>query len=297
MSILNRPSDGLVSVLISIYKVLAEHNALSRDDIKNIIAPGNVPELQVSQTLTRWTQLGLFDKNESTYSINTSYAPKLSQLSDDSLRHLPTKLHSIVFKKENNENFWDAANSKSADFSRGISWLLAQDVYSFPTNSHKTVAKIEGEQIDLSMQMLQNDTRWVGLCQWAEYLGFAWGSKTLVIDPTVAIRENLPAIFSGYTTMTATLFLETLAKILPVIDFGDYRQKVEDILNQQVWSRPPKLFLSTSLSRAMKRLELSGHLSLEYQSDTGESYRLLRQQTQEWGRSFTHVSWLKSEDQ
>ena len=296
MSILNRPSDGLYNVLIAIYKVLAEYGPLSKGDIKSLVVPGEVDDSMVGKTMTRWIQLGFFREDGSAVSISAGYAPKEGEGLDEAVVRLPIALRSLIFKKENNANFWDSAASASADFTRGMAWLLAQDVYSFATTSHDTVQKAEFVQLaDASQQVLQNNTRWNGLCHWATYLGFAWDGATMVVDPTVAVRESLPQVFPGVRTLLASNFLETLAQILPVLDFGAYRQEVESALDPSTWSRPPKFFLSSSLSRAIKRLEQSGDLTLKYRSDTGEAYHLMRQQGSEWGRAFTHVSWNRAE--
>jgi hypothetical protein len=297
MSILNRPSDGLFNVLIAIYKALAKFGPLLKNDVKSLVGPGEVGDSMVGKTMTRWSQLGLFREDGSTVSIETEYAPKEGEDLENAVTRLPITLRSLIFKQENNANFWDSVNSASADFTRGMAWLLAQDVYSFGTNSHGAVEKVESMQLaDATKRVLQNDTRWQGLCHWANYLGFAWGGTNLVIDPTKAVRESLPQVFPGAKTIMASAFLKSLAGVLPVLDFGTYRQEVENVLDPGNWSKPPKFFLSTSLSRAVKRLELSGELTLEYRSDAGEAYRFLRQHEAEWGRAFTHVSWNHTED-
>ncbi|GFO65883.1 hypothetical protein M1B72_02635 [Geomonas paludis] len=296
MAILNRTSDGLFNVLIVIYKVLAHYGPLSKDDVKSMVAPGDVTDTQVNNTLNRWTQLGLFSVDGTAVSITPEFRPGEGEGVDLAVCRLPVILRTIIFRQENNANFWDSECSASADFSRGISWLLAQDVYSFGTNSHATVQNVEKVQLaDPSQRILQNDTRWPGLCHWATYLGFAWDAATLVVDPTVAVRESLPEVFTGGKTLIASSFLEALACVLPVLDYGAYRQEVETALNPQNWRKPPKFFLSTSLSRALKRLELSGEITLEHLADTGEAYRMMRQQGAEWGRVFTHVTWNYAE--
>lgn len=292
MAILNRPSDGLFNVLIAIYKVLAHYGPLSKEDVKSLVAPGDVTDAQVNNTLNRWTQLGLFRSDGAVVSVDGEFAPREGERLDEAVRRLPITLRALIFRQGNNSNFWDSERSASADFSRGISWLLAQDVYSLATNRHKTIEDVEKVQMaDPSQWILQNDTRWQGLCHWATYLGFAWDAATIVVDPTVAIRESLPQVFLGTRTLIASSFLETLAYVLPVLDYGAYRQEVENSLNPRNWRRPPRFYLSTSLSRALKRLELSGEIILERRADAGEAYRLMRQQGNEWGPAFTHVTW------
>jgi len=294
MSILNRPSDGLFNVLIILYKILAEYGPLSREDIRCLTTPGNVDSQQVSQTLTRWTQLGLFYENKDKFSIAKECAPGKGQNLSDAVSLLPGQLRTLIFTKKNNEDFW--STTASADFTRGISWLLSQDVYSFNTKNYKEVEHAEISQVtDHTKRVLQNDTRWSGLSQWAIYLGFAWDGNPLVIDPSVAIRESLPSVFSVAQKLKASSFFKSLAECLPVVDFGEYRKNLESVLDLQKWRKPPNMMLSTSLSRGLKRLELSGDIKFDYLADSGEAYRFMRQNDEEWGSAFNHVVWQKSE--
>lgn len=294
MSILNRPSDGLFNVLINLYKVLAEYGPLSREEIRCLTTPGNVDSQQVSQTLNRWTQLGLFYENKDKFLIAKECAPGKGQNLSDAVSQLPGQFRTLIFMKKNNEDFW--STTASADFTRGISWLLSQDVYSFNTKNYKEVEYAEISQVtDHTKRVLQNDTRWAGLSQWAIYLGFAWDGNPLVIDPSVAIRESLPSVFSAAQKLKASSFFKSLAECLPVIDFGEYRKNLESVLDLQKWRKPPKMMLSTSLSRGLKRLELSGDIKFDYLADSGEAYRFMRQNDEEWGSAFNHVVWLKSE--
>jgi len=289
MTILNRPSDGLFNILIVIYKTLALKGGQSRERLESVCAPGEISKEKIGQTLNRWTQLGLFEDQDGKFSIVTEFKLPPKKISEEIGVKLPLFLRKLVFSETNNENFWDSAGSLSADFTRGIAWLLAQDIYSFPTMNHDDVQEIENQQFtDTNRRMLQNDTRWSGLKEWAIYLGFGWDGKHFVIDPTAAIQESLPIVFGNKKSLTVGAFLDSLAKELPVVDFGKYRLEVEKFLNIQRWSCPPKFHISSSLSRAIKRLEVSGLLRLDYQSDAGEAYRLIGQGGNDWG-SLTHV--------
>ncbi len=292
MSILNIYSDGIYNVLISIYKVLDKYGTKTKDELKSLLSPGLISDRQVVNTLNRWIQLGLFAEDKECVCIQEEYTRDKDETLDAFISRFPFILRHLIFSKENNINFWDSAGLASADFTRGISWLLAQDVYTFSTSSHAVVQSVEISQLsDPSQRLLQNDTRWNGLCHWAIYLGFAWSGRNLIIDPTVALRESLPSVFQKSNVQAVSNFLKTLSQILPVLDFGAYRQDVENALNPASWLKPPKFHLSTSLSRAIKRLEVSGDISLEYRSDAGEAYHFLRQKGEEWGRPFTHIAW------
>lgn len=294
MTILNRPNDGLFNVLIAIYKLLFEQGELSQERILSLLGPGMIDDRQVRQTLRRWITLGLFSENKNHIFISQECFLKIGS-AEDIPKFLPRVLRQLVFRPENNQNFWESSASTSSDFTRGVAWLLAQDAYLFTGTSHSNVEKVESAQVKESgRRMLQNDTRWAGLREWVVFLGFAWEGDGLVIDPSVAIRESLPDIFLTTNTLTATSFLERLAQVLPVLDFGEFRSQIESVLDPREWDKPGKLCLSTSLSRGLKALELSGDLMLDYQSDSGEAYSLIGQNNNRWG-AFTHVVCKKVE--
>src|SRR5580700_8916762 len=64
MSILNRPSDGLLSVLLALQRALIACGAQPEADLLELVAPPSVvpdgkPDM-ARKTLTRWKQLGFF---------------------------------------------------------------------------------------------------------------------------------------------------------------------------------------------------------------------------------------------
>ncbi len=118
--------------------------------------------------------------------------------------------------------------------------------------------------------IVQNDTRWNGLRAWMPYLGFARVTSRWDIDPTDALRDTLPEVFGSASRLIAAEFLERAASTLPVLDGGKYRQNVESVLKESSWPKPEPGSLSTSLSRALLRLEREGTIKLEQLSDTGK---------------------------
>ena len=65
MSILNRPSDGLVSVLVSLVRTSIAIGNASREKLLDIASPVSLNDGQNDQdmakkTLNRWLELGLF---------------------------------------------------------------------------------------------------------------------------------------------------------------------------------------------------------------------------------------------
>jgi hypothetical protein len=209
---------------------------------------------------------------------------------DLSLRKI---VRTIALTPDNNSRFWESEENKSADLSRGLSWILAQNVYGVDTSSHAKIQPLENDQIaDLSKRIFQNDTRWNGLRTWMVYLGFGRPGAQVAIDPTEALRDVLTEIFAGQTTLLAGDFVSSAAEILPVLDGGRYRKQMEEILNPAAWQPPPEGRLSTSLSRAIQRLEREGLIAVEARSDTAGGIVMQGTGRQAW-RELTHVRLLK----
>jgi hypothetical protein len=113
------------------------------------------------------------------------------------------------------------------------------------------------------------------LKHWLSYLGFGWEYKgTVIVDPSVAIRETLPSIFAKNKTISADKFMAALSEKIPILDGGLYRTQVEQTLldgqGPKAWRGQPSGQLSTSLSRGLLSLIKSGVLAEDNQSDASE---------------------------
>src|SRR5690606_34952850 len=118
----------------------------------------------------------------------------------------------------------------------------------------------------------QNDTRWSGYASWATFLGFGRsesGKATggFISDPTVAIRHQVADMLPAKREMPMTDFLNELSRRIPVLDGGDYRRQVEEKLKPDKWRAPGPHEVSTSLSRALLRLDKAGEIQLEKRAD------------------------------
>lgn len=284
MSILNTASDGFFNVLIVLHRTLATHGPMDKDRLIRLCAPGPDDEItKIRQTLLRWTQIGLFKTTEN---------DKLSlDKADKDPERLPSICRRLLFTDENNQRFWDSDKSKAADFSRGLAFILAQDIYVNEFGAHPRVQKLEQHQVrDESRRLFQNDTRWNGLRHWGDYLGFFWEDQRRWPDPTAAIREELPDVFGKQNELPAEDFINRLGERLPVLDGGRYRLEIEAALDPAKWQPPARPdLLSTSLSRALWRLSRpGGPLRLERRADAGDGRTLQRAGGRDW-QTFTHV--------
>lgn len=292
MSLLNQANDGYYSVLIAVCRALHLEGAVERDELIEMCSNKTDPSRgRLNQTILRWTQLGLFIDEKKTISFSETIKARFKRQNLEKFSHeLPSILREVIFKKDNNESFWDAEKSRAADLTRGLSWILSQDIYSIPLNSTKLVQSIEIKQIkDAGKTIIQNDTRFNGLRTWGGFLGFIWQSKGLMVDPTNAISEELAYICKPNKEYPADAILEMLQLRIPVIDGGQYRKTLEEVLDPQEWDKPQsENLLSTSLSRALWRLELCGEIELKSRADP-KSVKMIVGKDNRNLKSFSHV--------
>lgn len=292
MTVLNRTNDGLFNVLIILVRALIRFGPQTREQL--ILACGGQhfteENNQLSQTLTRWTQLGLFGVADDKVVLSPAYSLQLGKTAKEAEARLPKVIRSTVLSKENNERFWDGDGAKCADLTRGMAWALAQDIY-FLDGSTKDLLGLETQQLKDSgkQKIFQNERDLPALREWMLYLGFARGGMQWVVDPTDALREALPEIFSSSRELSGPAFVERAASVLPVLDGGSYRVQVEGALKESAWPRPRTGLLSSSLSRAILRLDREGTIKLANRSDTEGVVTLTGINMRSW-REVSHIA-------
>ncbi len=285
MTILNAASDGLHAELIALARAVAHSGPIEKDDLIGLCSPGSIPRLRGA--LSRWTDLGLFLEVGGSIRLAEQLTPKRREALDNWTERLPHYCRMLVLQPTKCSPLWGDGEGVSADFVRAVAWLLAQDIFGFPT----TWAEVE--QLEQSQfrhgRIIQNDTRWTGLRFWARYLGFATGdSRSFLIDPTTAIRSELQSVVDGGGFMEAETFVSELARRIPVLDFGVYRKEVESELIKANWHGPAAGHVSPSLSFALRRLELDNLIAIESKADAAHGLSLTGK-SHETLRSFTHI--------
>ena len=295
MSLLNRANDGTYSVLIVIYKLLAEEGAMPREKIIGLCTPPPPNDGgMVAATLNTWIDFGLFDELPGG---NISLSKTIPR-TDHALANLPRLARRLVLLEENNPDLWSSEKAKAGDFTRALCWLLAQDVYKVELLGWQGAQELLMKQVPAGLQpgretgLIQNDTRWPGLKAWGVWLGFGWLGKhpkgVFIIDPTPAVHDAMPAIFGRKRSMLASEVVAGLTEAIPVFDEGSYRKKVEaklaDNAAPDAWRPQPDGQISTSLSRAFLRLMKAGVLKEELKDDskdrillTGREQRIVQQ--------------------
>lgn len=302
MTILNNENDGLYPELIVLFRAVAHCKSISSSDLINFCSPvtdksDNTKRLRGA--LARWEGLGLFVLDQDKIQIRPDLLPQKNKISLDALTtNLPIIIRQLLVKEENCLPLWDdtsdseKGNGTSADFVRALSWVLAQDIYNFPKVWDGEVENLASTQSLNGKKVFSSGFRFNAFRHWARYLGFATGdSGAFQIDPTKAIRDTLPEIFTSKKEIHAHDFLRILSTKLPVFDSGSFREKIEGSLNPSTWRKPPDGHLSVSLSFALKRLDMSNVIRLIGKADAGVSFRLTGKNYRTWG-GFESVTWL-----
>jgi hypothetical protein len=248
-----------------------------------------VDKAKLTGSFLRWSELGLFETVGALTALSEPYRSRLGSDVTKVDARLASIAREIVLRPENNARFWEQENSRSADLSRGLSWMLAQDVYTLDTSKHEAVEALEAVQVkDLTKRMLKNDTRYNTLKSWMTYLGFGRDGALFVVDPTEAVRGALDSVFDGATPLSARTFLAKISEALPVLDTGVYRTRVEETLKDSAWEPAAEGVLSTSLSRAIERLVDAGELEYEQRDDNEEGLQLTGAGGRRW-RAFPYI--------
>jgi hypothetical protein len=287
VSILNRPSDGLLTVLLVLRRALIAYGPQPEGRLVALCAPPSAVDPDMARkTLFRWRQLGVFHERDGRIHLR----PDLSAVETNDLDGLRRILLQLILMPDNNPEFvaMEAGRppaeegSLAADFTRAAAWTLAQDIYGFS-------GRWERMQTEQAINPLPftNDTRWAGFVDWAAFLGIGCKHRgVLVLDPAFAVRSVLSAVFRGTRDLPQELFLQRLAEALPVIDGGRYRVAVEKQM-----MRPWRIFrqheVSPSLSAALLHLEVSEELRLETRADAPQ--RTLTGRGGGEFRKFSHV--------
>ena len=274
MSILNRPSDGLLSVLLALRRAVLAYGPRPDSELIELVAPSSVvpggkpkPDL-AKKTLNRWKQLGFFNDVGGVIHLSSAIAG----IAPDDLPSVRAAVLRLVLANENNPAFMqdndeDHEGSKASDCTRAIAWALAQDPYDFPASYKGGVESLQDEQ-GVRPRPFRNDTRWAGFSEWATFLGIGWKTTTIsfVPDPAFAVRCTLDEVFRGVGELPQADFFSALAGSLPIVDDGRYRVSIESQIAHR-WRDQLATEVSPSLSAALFTLEANDELRLETRSD------------------------------
>ncbi|BEU04248.1 hypothetical protein OAG1_30480 [Agarivorans sp. OAG1] len=273
MSIVNNDHGGSqFEVLAAIYSVLKgnKENPMEQEELIAWCRPqALIPEgkksarSKLDKEVKAWSELGLLETADTSIKLSSNYFT-------DSKVRLTTGARRCLLASENNKDLI-SRDQRAADFTVLLSMLLALDVYRYPEIKSNNLAEIVDRYLS-DFRINSNETSVVP--GYAHWLGFMvrTGNSVYSIDPTLAIREEIAAstsVFKPDTQIPIDTFIGQLAKLMPVLDGGAYRQQVEQRIEGQSWTKPKDNELSTSLSRALLRLHHGGQIQLQKLSDAG----------------------------
>jgi hypothetical protein len=291
MSVLNTASDGLPNVFAVLYQSLSDvRGGLGEESLVARLEPPGLSKSQtkLATTLRRWHEFGVFAEKGGRYTVAEQYRANVKQGETIPIAHIRSVARRAAFASENNQRFWEAEGSKSADLTRSLAWLLAQDVYAL---DWRTLPQLEINQLTREdLCFARNDTRLNGLKMWGSFLGFLWtDGQASVVDPTAAIRDVVVDVLPQNEELAVDKFIDLLAVELPVLDRGTYRRDVETHLDGRHYVQLPQGTLSKSLSRALYRLRREGTLEWVSRSDAGGGVKLTGTEATRRADTVTHI--------
>jgi len=150
-----------------------------------------------------------------------------------------------------------------------VAWLLMQSPLKplpFAQNYKTQIEKDYGSGYD-SFDLTSKE-RFQNLAYWTRYLGYSafMTDRSVVCDPTVALRRKLPVIFANNEELRVADFFGALAEEVSVFEGGSVREELESALAKVRGARVDQR-LSQSTSLALVRLEAEGVLQLRELSD------------------------------
>jgi hypothetical protein len=268
MSVIKEGVYTVPSRVLGVFKYLKSTKKFKdkRDNIYNLLSPTelirkdedkDVKRNMLQTVILESKKMGLLVEEDDEINIH----PDLTDIDEKSL---PSAISSLFFSPINDENY---------DFGRLCSWYLAQDFRDAPSNWEEAEQKLR-EQIGADLLGL-NDARYEQFEYWSCYLGFSWqhakktsdkSRQVTVPDPTVYLKRNLEILFKDSSKKELSIkdFMNRLAKLAPVFEFGVFRDEIEQQLVGIV--RPPN-FLSPVTSMALFRLQEEGFVRLIKESD------------------------------
>jgi hypothetical protein len=293
MSILNRTSDGLLTVLLALRRALIAYGPQTESRLLELCAPASVvpggkPEM-ARKTLNRWTQLGLFRENDGRLDLH----PDILRIGAVDLDGLRSAVLRLILAPENNpmlssDSESDVENSLASDCTRAMAWALTQDPFAFQAIvPHRAAEDLESRQ-GVRPRLFQNSTRWDGFKEWSVFLGIAFSSsKGIVLNPAFAVRTMLGQIFAGVHELPQDVFRAQLAEALPVLDGGRYQAGIQGEISRP-WRTLQSNHISPCLSLALLTLEVTGDIRIPPPRSDAPLRLLLGRGGREL-RSFSHV--------
>lgn len=279
MSIINNAHGGSqYAVLVAFYQVLkaSPKNTLPREKLMALCAPETLQtgdsqnaRGKAPQELKAWLELGILSEepvgDTTEISLNSNYF---------SAKNMPLRqaVRRCLQAAENNRDL-SLRDERAVDLTLLAALLLALDIYQ---NAEITSGNLEVLVNKFMVDFRINSNEVAVVPGYLSWLGYAQQitRDSYTIDPTDAIREELPFLMQPGEQLSIVEALQRLNRALPVLDGGSYRQQVEERISLHGWQSLSADRISTSLSRALLRLQLSGVINMKAESDASSAMQL-----------------------
>lgn len=271
MSIINNANSGSGLILLPLIERVLQsaQEPLSQDTLLDRYRPDNLPANdnawgKLKENLSFWCNLGLWPMRDA----------MLLPLEEDT-RPLAHRLLACAIDACREKGV--ASGNECEPLWRVLSCLLILQQHSFggqeplsPTIITNKVHKwLPGETINTNTEKLVRE--------FGRFLGFLelMPNGNYVTDPTRAIQCFLPEIFGDTRTLPAKIFMANMAEVMPMMDGGQFRNSVNDLMQQEKdWIAPEGDNICTSTSVALQRLEISKRIILTTGSDDEDALSL-----------------------
>ena len=292
MTLLNKASDGIHNVLIILIRSLSDQKK-SKEDLFQSCKVGGMDEEKLIQTLNKWTKLGLFEVSE-TGEIKLKIQQRFSKSTNEIDIIIPALVREVIFREDNNKNnFWKNENNGSADLTRALAWLMAQDIYTAKLENNDLLNLSVTQFRNSGFDTITNSRDLPTLREYARFLGFSVGLNGLMIDPTTALKQDFKFAFKMGETLDAQSFMNKVSSLCPILDKGFYRKKIEEKLNTTAWKKVDnENKISSSLSFAIMRLSEMKILRLKKRDDSSSMFQPTGAKGKNWGDPFTEVEYI-----
>ena len=265
--------QGLFSYLLERTQPIEKANLISA------LSPQGLGDTQdrAGKTVKQAVELGLIksDKNECLALHSELLKPSECDRKNHShtIQMLPSAITRLAFTNPDNKS--------NSDLGQAIAWVLTKSPLSTPLTweeADRNLIEISSEKNTHALEL--NDVRFGNLVHWITYLGFARLEKAgkasaIVADPTVAVRTALKTVLAIEERRGLSIFINDLAKVLPVIDGGTHRLTL--LKKHRAIAPCPDGQVSSALSTALLRLQHEGVIKLRFEADASDPKTLVVQ--------------------
>lgn len=277
MSIINNAHAGSqINLLCMIFRVIHRNDGkLSVDEITELCRPAQLPigdtqEKRFPTNLKFWMKEAHQLWAEGTDG-KLELVKKIASPTPDNIAEVVSK---VLFAADVQDVFANSSNDGIEQLFLSLSCILASEKFTFDSREpidSRTLDRLFAEC--LPGVGIPNNSEKPVINEYGNFLGYLEPTKGgFYVDPTRAVSQALPVVFSDDRELGAAEYLKRLAACCPLLDGGEFRQQVEKRMSKYVSSDSQSV--SKPLSLAIKRLNLAGILAVDASSDDPDAYRL-----------------------